>query len=129
VKQVLLINDNECIRNRTAAMLHEMGWEVWAANMDEAVLESLVAHRPLAVVVDIDMKGGVGFEAISAARRLHSSLFIVAVTRVDDEDSLKRVAGACGANEYVAGPVSAKKLQAVLNESGQTSATGLSECK
>jgi len=114
VKQVLLINDNECIRKRTATMLHEMGWEVWAADKDEAIFESLVARRPTMVIVDIEMAGGAGFEAISTARRLYSSLFIVAVTRVDGEEIWKKVAGACGANEYVAGPVSAEKLEAAI---------------
>jgi len=114
VKQVLIINDNECIRNRTAAMLHEMGWEVWTAHKDEDVFESLVARRPMMVVVDIEMTGGAGFEAISTARRLYRSLFIVAVTRVDDEEIWQKVARACGANEYVAGPVSPTKLQGVI---------------
>jgi DNA-binding response OmpR family regulator len=110
----VLINDNESIRDRTAAMLHEMGWEVWAADKDEAIFESLVARRPMMVIVDIEMEGGAGFEAISTARRLYSSLFIVAVTRGDDQEIWKKVAGACGANDYVAGPVSATKLQDVI---------------
>lgn len=114
MKQVLLINDNIVIRKRTATMLHEMGWEVWAADKDEAIFESLVARRPTMVIVDIEMQGGAGFEAISTARRLYSSLFVVAVTRVDDEDIWQKVARACGANEYVAGPVSPTKLQGVI---------------
>lgn len=114
MKQVLLINDNDVIRKRTATMLHEMGWEVWVADKDEEIFESLVARRPMMVIVDIEMAGGAGFEAISTARRLYSSLFIVAVTRGDGEEIWKKVAVACGASDYIAGPVSATKLQGVI---------------
>jgi DNA-binding NtrC family response regulator len=54
VKQVLLINDDSQVRNRTAAMLHEMGWEVWIADEDEVIFESLVARRPMMAIVDIE---------------------------------------------------------------------------
>jgi DNA-binding response OmpR family regulator len=114
VKQVLLINNDNQVRNRTAAMLHEAGWEVWMADKDEVVFESLVARRPMMVIVDIEMQGGAGFEAISTARRLYSSLFIVAVTRGKNEELWKRVSVACGASDYVVGPVSPTKLQAAI---------------
>jgi len=114
VKQVLLINDDSQVRNRTAAMLHELGWEVWMADKDEVIFESLVARRPMMVIVDIEMQGGAGFEAISTARRLYSSLFIVAVTRGKNDELWKRVSAACGANHYVVGPVSPTKLQAAI---------------
>lgn len=116
MKQVLLINDNDVIRKRTAAMLHEMGWEVWVADKDEDIFESLVARRPTMIIVDIEMQGGTGFEAISTARRLYSSLFIVAATRgaCESEELWKKVADACGASDYIAGPVSPTKLKATI---------------
>jgi DNA-binding response OmpR family regulator len=114
VKQVLLINDDSQVRNRTAAMLHEMGWEVWIADEDEVIFESLVARRPMMAIVDIEIQGGAGFEAISTARCLYSSLFIIAVTRGKNEELWSRVSAACGANDYVVGPVSPTKLQAAI---------------
>lgn len=114
MNQVLLISDDSQFTDRTAAMLHEMGWEVWLADKDELVFESLVARRPTMVVADIEMQGGAGFEAIATARRLYNSLFIVAVTRGDNQQLWNRVSAACGANRYVVGPVSPTKLQAAI---------------
>ena len=81
MKRILLVNDDQVITDRTAAILHEMGWEVYVASTQDAVFESCVAYRPSLVIVDIEMKGGVGLESIATAHRLFGDLFIIAVTR------------------------------------------------
>ena len=114
VNQVLLVNDNNEICNRTATMLVDMGWDVFVAEKEELVFESTVARRPMMLIADIEMEAGVGFESIATARSLFPSLFIVAVTRGADKDIWPRVSEVCGANSYVAGPVSASKLQEAI---------------
>lgn len=115
MNQVLLVNDNNEICNRTATMLVDMGWDVYVADKEELVFESTVARRPMMLIADIEMEAGVGFEAIATARSLFPSLFIVAVTRGGDKEIWPRVAEVCGANSYVAGPVSASKLQEAID--------------
>ena len=66
------------------------------------------------VVIDVEMCGGVGLETISAIRRADKNLFILAVTRGKDDDTLLKVAEVCGANQHVIGPVSAAKLFAAI---------------
>ena len=115
MNQVLLVNDEDEICSRTATTLVDMGWDVYVADKEELVFESTVARRPMMLVADIEMDAGVGFEAIATARSLFPSLFIVAVTRGGDKEIWPRVAEACGANSYVAGPVSASKLQEAID--------------
>ncbi len=114
VNQVLLVNDNDEVCSRMATMLVDMGWDVYVADKEELVFESTVARRPMMLIADIEMEAGVGFEAIATARSLFPSLFIVAVTRGGDKEIWPRVAEVCGANSYVAGPVSASKLQEAI---------------
>ncbi len=114
MNRVLIVNDDDEICNRTATMLVDMGWDVYVANREEIVFESSVARRPQMLIADIEMEAGVGFEAIATARSLFPSLFIVAVTRGSDKEIWPRVAEVCGANSYVAGPVSASKLEEAI---------------
>lgn len=115
MNQVLLVNDDNEVCSRTATMLVDMGWDVFVAEKEELVFESTVARRPMMLIADIEMEAGVGFEAIATARSLFPSLFIVAVTRGGDKEIWPRVAEVCGANSYVAGPVSASKLQEAID--------------
>lgn len=124
MNQVLLVNDNDEILDRTAAMLVDMGWEVYVAQGDELVFEATVARRPDLLIVDIEMRAGVGFEAISTARMLFKDLFIIAVTRGDNQEIWPEVAKHCGADTYVIGPVSLSKLKSSIDrgvQSGQIS--------
>lgn len=115
MNRVLLVNDKDEVCNRTATMLVDMGWDVYVANKEELVFESSVARRPAMLIADLEMEAGVGFEAIATARSLFNSLFIVAVTRGADKEIWPQVAGVCGANSYIAGPVSAAKLQEAID--------------
>ena len=107
---VLLITDNEVIKRRTEAMLEGMRFEVVVAATETAVARSCVASRPGIVISDIETQAGVGFESISTVRRLASDAYIIAISRSEDQDLWLRVARACGADEYVPGPLTMSSL-------------------
>jgi len=115
MNRILLVNDRDAIMDRTAAMLEELGWEVYVAHTEGLVFESCVAFRPGMLIADVEMSGGIGFEAISTARRLFRDLYIVAVTRGGHEELWPKVANVCGANRYVVGPVSTHKLEEAIH--------------
>ena len=110
MKRVLLVNDNTAITERTAAMLEEIGCEVYTANDREHVESSCMCNQPDTAIIDVEMSGGEGFELMSLIRRTRPTITIIAVTRGAHEDLWPMVARACGASEYVTGPVSAHKL-------------------
>ncbi len=115
MSQVLLVNDDDEILDRTAAMLIDLGWEVYVANGDDKVFESIVARRPDLLIVDIEIQRGGGFSSISTARRLFPSLFIVAVTRGGHKEHWSEGVGECGPSVYVVGPVSKNKLATAID--------------
>ncbi|MGI9237300.1 MAG: response regulator [Woeseiaceae bacterium] len=115
MNQLLLVNDDDDIRNRTAAMIIDLGWEVYVADGEDKVFESIVARRPDLMIVDIEIECGGGYEAISTARRLFPDLFIIAVTRGGHKSLWLEAVCQCGANIYVVGPVSKSKLAGAIN--------------
>lgn len=115
MNRVLLVNDDNEIRDRNASMLEVLGWEVYVASSEEEVFEFIVACRPAFVVVDIEMAGEAGFESIATARSLFSDLFVVAVTRGGNRDLWPEMAKGRGANHYLVGPVSGSKLTEAID--------------
>lgn len=114
--RALIINDNEFITNRTARMLEDVGWDVYTADAANFAPDVYGASQPDIVIVDIDMRGGAGFEIMAAMRRNDNGLHIVAVTRGRHEELREKVAEACGANRYVVGPVSTNKLREIIDD-------------
>ena len=110
MKRVLLISDDIAVSERTAAMLEDIGCEVYTADAREHVESSCLSNLPDTAIVDLEMRGGSGFELISTIRRTRREVVIIAVTRGCHVDLWPMVARACGASEYVVGPVSAHKL-------------------
>ena len=94
--------------------------EVHIAKSHKAAIWICIARRPSLAVVDIEMRGGAGLEMISTIRRTDKKLFILAVTRGSQDDTLLKVAEVCGASHHVIGPVSEAKLFAAI-EAGRTS--------
>lgn len=119
MSQLLLVNDDKQVLDRTAVMLEEMGWEVYIACEERLVFESCVARRPSLLIADIEMADGQGFDSITTARRLFPSLFILAVTRGSHEDIWPKVAEVCGASRYIVGPVSAAQLSEAIDNAIQ----------
>jgi len=115
MNRVLLVNDDNEIRDRNASMLEVLGWEVYVASTEEEVFEFIVACRPAFVVVDIEMTGGAGFESIATARGLFSDLFVIAFTRGGNRQLWPEMAKGRGANDYLVGPVSGSKLKEAID--------------
>lgn len=116
MNRALIVNDNDFITNRTAGLLDASVWEVYTTESDVTAPNACAEWRPDLAIVDIDMRGGTGFEAISAIRRTHPCIFIVAVSRGRHEEMPKKVAEACGADHFVGGPVSTSKLQEAVEK-------------
>jgi len=115
VNQVLLVNDDDEARDRTAAMLVDLAWDVYVASSEDMAYEFLVERRPDLLIADVEMDFGTGFNAIARARRLFNDLFIVAVTRGGNKHLWTESAIACGANVYIVGPISSSKLAAAIS--------------
>ncbi len=114
----LVISDNQTTLDNTAAMLVAMDFEVVIASTELELTRSCAAYRYRLIISDLEMPGGVGFESIATVRGLCDSVHIIAFAGNKHEDMWPKVARACGANQYVAGPLSISSLAKAIEARG-----------
>jgi DNA-binding NarL/FixJ family response regulator len=113
--RVLLVDDNQEILDRAAAILSPACTIVGAVQNGAAALESVRALSPDVVVLDISMPGMTGFEVAGRLRRAGSKVPIVFLTIHDDEE-LVEAAMAAGGIGYVAKTQLPTDLAYAINE-------------
>ena len=101
--KVLIIEDEEPVRDLLAAWLDEAGYETCVASNGLEGLREVYQHRPDLVVVDILMPQMDGYEFCKLAREVCEAPIMI-LTGLGDES--KKVKGLnLGADEYVVKPV------------------------
>lgn len=110
MNKAMLVNDDMNVCDRTATMLTAMGWDVFVIAADVLLDDETKIQVPQMVLVDIEMRNGVGFDLLLKARRRFQDTFIVAATRGSDRDLWPSLIDMCGADRYLVGPVSKTKL-------------------
>jgi CheY-like chemotaxis protein len=129
--QVLVIEDNEDIRELTCSMLARAGHEVESADDGEQGL-SMAAQQPFDVaLVDIGLPGMGGVEVGRKLREiLGGATRIVAVTGYGHAEA-KNGAASAGFDAYLIKPVGQKELEAQLAEARvqrDSCALGAAQC-
>lgn len=117
---ILIIEDDQRIRQSLSSRLAERGHDVDAVGTAMAGVESAVSGRFDAVVLDLGLPDLDGAEALRMIRSITEVPVVVATAR-DDESEIVRLLDA-GADDYVVKPYSAEHLEAriraVLRRSG-----------
>jgi DNA-binding response OmpR family regulator len=109
---VLLIEDDQRIRQLVATRLADHGFAVRTAAAGLAGLEDLLADPPDAIVLDLGLPDVDGADLLRMIRTSHDLPIVVATAR-DDEEEIVAVLDA-GADDYVVKPFSAEHLAARL---------------
>jgi DNA-binding response OmpR family regulator len=108
--RILLIEDDDRIRETTRLVLEDNGYEVDEADSAETGLVVFGQRSPSCVIVDLMLPGLDGFECCRALRRMSGVPIVVLSARTDPQDI---VAGLeAGADDYVTKPFHAKELTA-----------------
>ena len=108
--RVLLIEDDDRIRETTALLLEEEGYEVDGGASAEEGLELFDAGDYSAVLVDLMLPGMDGFQCCRALRQRSDVPIIILTAKTDPFDV---VAGLeAGADDYLTKPFHAKELTA-----------------
>jgi len=107
---VLIIEDEQRIRETLSRRLAERGYDVDSAGAGLAGLQSIVERAPDVVVLDLGLPDVDGREVLKMIRAVSAVPVIVATAR-DDESEIVRVLDA-GADDYVVKPFSAEQLEA-----------------
>ena len=100
IARVLLVDDNEAMLARVAAVLERECEIVGSVKDGPAALAAADALRPDVIVLDISMPGMSGLEVATRLRKAGSTAAVVFLT-VHDEEEFALAAQAAGARGYV----------------------------
>ena len=110
---ILVVDDDQAVRDSLARSLHYSGWEVSTASDGVEALARLSASRPDVVVMDVMMPRLDGLETTRSLRASGNDVPILVLTARDAVGD--RVDGLdAGADDYMAKPFSFDELQARL---------------
>lgn len=102
--QVLVVDDEEPIRNALKKFLTQQQFEVYAAGTGDDALQQLRRHRVALMLCDIRMPGTSGVDLVPQALEIEPELAILMLTAVNDATS----AALCmqrGAMDYLTKPI------------------------
>lgn len=112
-QRVLLVEDNDDVRETLSMLLEHLGYGVTVASDGPTAVAAAESARPDAAIVDIGLPGFDGYEV---ARRLRPSLpstMLVALTGYGQPDDRRRSAEA-GFHAHLTKPVDIDELDALL---------------
>ena len=113
--RVLLVDDNEAMLVRAAAVLRSSCKVVGAVTDGPAALEAAETLHPEVIVLDISMSGMSGFEVARRLREAGSTAAVVFLTVQRGEEFI-REAKAAGGIGYVVKPRLASDLKVAVQE-------------
>ena len=113
--KVLVIDDEEVVREVITAMLAGSGYEVVCASTAAEALELFTDESIRLVITDVFMPDGSGFELLETMRIRRPNLPIVLVTGATTRDDLSE-ALARGADGFVAKPFTHTELELALTK-------------
>ncbi|RYY58024.1 MAG: response regulator transcription factor [Chitinophagaceae bacterium] len=125
--KILLYDDNEALRNSMTLLIEEEpGFELMAAMPNADTVEAdLATFRPEVVLMDIDMPGVHGVEAVKRIRLRNGSLPVIMLTVFDDNENIFNAICA-GASGYILKRYAAQEVVSAIRDvlSGGAPMTG-----
>lgn len=115
-RTILVVDDDEDMRELATAFLEAEGYAVIEACDGHAALGQVALHRPSAVLMDIDMPV---MDGLTACRRIRSGIIgrnvpILMLTSHTDRKMVEE-AFRCGATDYLSKPIQPSVLQCRLH--------------
>ncbi|NVL89800.1 MAG: response regulator [Desulfobacterales bacterium] len=111
---ILIIDDEECIRDSCCQVLTKAGYRVETAINGEAGLAKVREICPNIVLLDLDMPGTSGFEVMDRLNEISPGIIKVVVTGNTAVDLEKEVIRKGRALSYLAKPFSPEQLKQVV---------------
>jgi two-component system, sensor histidine kinase and response regulator len=117
MKNILVIDDKEEIRNLIKAVLGNFGFKVLEAGNGQIGVQMLRDQKPDLVLCDINMPGMDGYETLDAVREssVTASIPFILMTGQVSRDGFRR-GMVCGADDYLVKPFTTDELiEAVMS--------------
>jgi DNA-binding response OmpR family regulator len=123
---ILVVEDDDPIRNAVRRGLSERGYAVAAASTGMGGLELVLAEHPQVVLLDLGLPDVSGLTLISMIRAA-SEVPIIVITAQDDDPTMIKALDS-GADDYIVKPFGtdqvAARIRAVLRRGGRAADTG-----
>jgi len=107
---VVVIEDDQDIRDLIKAVLNQSGFEVHASSTGAAGVEAVREHRPTLVTLDLGLPDIDGFEVARRIRLLSDCYIIMLTARAEELDTLLGLEA--GADDYLTKPFRPRELRA-----------------
>ncbi len=111
--RLLVVDDDQSIREVLAEGLHSLGYEVVTASDAEEAFRSLESRGLRLVLSDVDMPGQNGIELLRRIKRADADVDVIMVTGVVDVDTAI-AAIRQGASDYVTKPFNLQEVALVV---------------
>ncbi len=113
MSRILVVDDEIDVCNILKKILTSKNYEVETALNGETAVEKIRDFKPNVVLLDIMMPGMGGIETLKEIKNIDSSIGVIMVTAVIDEELAKR-ALELGAYEYITKPINLHHLETVV---------------
>jgi len=107
---ILVIDDEENIRELVRAILENAGYEVLDAADGNLGIEIFQANQVDLIITDLIMPGKEGIETISELKKEQPDLKIIAISGAVDSSTYLHLAGSLGADETLGKPFKVNEL-------------------
>jgi CheY-like chemotaxis protein len=115
-RRVVVIEDNEDIRETLEALLRIWGHEAWLAGDGPAGVRQVLAVRPDVALIDVGLPGMNGYEVARAIRReLGGEVRLVAVTGYGQPGDIAQALDA-GFDRHLLKPIAPEVLEKMLGQ-------------
>jgi two-component system response regulator AtoC len=115
VLNVLIIEDEPILAKNIRAYLVRHGYEVQLATTAEAGVSELETFKPDIIVLDFNLPGMNGLEALAKIRAIDSQIKVIMMTGHGSIDLAVKAMRA-GATDFVTKPISVGKLRLKIEE-------------
>jgi two-component system KDP operon response regulator KdpE len=112
IPSVLVIEDELPMRRVLRSALGGQGYRVWEAGGVQEALTAFAARSPQAVLLDLGLPDGEGFEVVERIRETSEVPIVVISARGEEREQVRALDG--GANDYVTKPFREAELFARL---------------
>jgi len=101
---ILIVEDNDAIREMQVEILKSVNYQVLAAASGSSALEMAEAERPDLVLMDITMPGMTGYQVLDRLRERYGDALPIVMVSALPESEERETAINRGATDYISKP-------------------------
>lgn len=114
-KRILVVDDQESMREMLSELLLMMGYDARAVDGGEQALQSLQKATTDLVITDLNMPGMDGIELMKRIKALYPGLPVIIITGYGTFNTERQVLSS-GADGYIPKPCTINRVQETVNQ-------------